>query len=276
MTAAVTAVDLVVPSPAENGNTSGCEAADFVGFPAGTIALMQRGSCSFRVKVENARAAGAAGAIIFNEGNPGRTATVSGTLNPPQVALPAVGATFALGVELSNGALDGPTGVTVRLRTDVIAEDRTTHNVIAETSGGDPESVIVVGAHLDSVTRGPGINDNGSGSAAILEIAKVFQAQKREPRNKLRFIWFGAEEVGLLGSTHYVNNLSQAERDRIRLMLNFDMIGSPNFVRFVYDGDNSSFPPGPNAMQGPPGSGAVEQVFLDYFEALGVLGRWHS
>jgi Zn-dependent M28 family amino/carboxypeptidase len=133
--------------------------------------------------------------------------------------------------------------------------------VIAETPGGDPNHVIVIGAHLDSVSRGPGINDNGSGSATILEVAEVFAAQGRVPRNKLRFAWWSAEEQSLIGSTFYVNSLSQAEKDKIELNLNFDMIGSPNFVRFVYDGNNSA---GGGAV-GPAGSGAIEQVFLDYF-----------
>jgi len=271
VTAAVSAVDLVVPSPAPNASTSGCEAADFAGFPAGNIALMQRGTCTFRVKALNALAAGASGAIIFNEGNPGRTAIIFGTLSPPVVGLPTVGATFALGDNLRNGVLTGPTGVTIRLKTDVLAENRSTRNVIAETPDGDPNRVVVVGAHLDSVTRGPGINDNGSGSATILEVAEQFAAQGREARNKLRFMWYGAEEFGLIGSTFYVNSLSQAERDRIELMLNFDMVGSPNFVRFVYDGDNSAFPPGPGGVQpGPPGSKEIEQVFLDYFAGVGL------
>ena len=270
VTAQVWAVDLVVPSPAPNASTSGCQAEDFAGFPAGAIALMQRGTCTFRTKFENARAAGAAGVIIFNEGNPERTGLFPVTLGAPPASLPAVFATFALGTELSNGGLNGQTGVTVRLKTDVVYEVRSTSNIIAETPGGDPTSVIVVGAHLDSGTTGPGINDNGSGSAAILEVAKIFQAQERKPRNKLRFIWFGAEEVGLIGSTHYVNSLSEAERDQIRLLLNFDMVGSPNFVRFVYDGDNSSFTAGPGVTQYPPGSGEIERVFLDYFQALGL------
>lgn len=269
VTAPVVAVDLVVPSPAPNASTSGCEAADFAGFPAGAIALIQRGSCTFRLKAINAAAAGAVGVVIFNEGNPGRTGVIFGTLGPPQVAIPVVGTTFALGDNLRNGVLNGATGVMARLRTDVIAETRTTRNVLAETPGGDPGRVVVVGAHLDSVSRGPGINDNGSGSATILEVAEVFAAQARETRNKLRFIWFGAEEFGLIGSAYYVNALSQAERDAIALMLNFDMIGSPNFVRFVYDGNNSTFPP-PGAQVGPAGSGAIEQLFLDYFAAVGL------
>lgn len=109
--------------------------------------------------------------------------------------------------------------------------------------------------------------------AVDLEIAEVFAAQARDTRNKIRFMWFGAEEFGLLGSRAYVNSLSQAERDRIELMLNFDMIGSPNYVRFVYDGDNSEFPPGPGAAVGPPGSGEIERVFADYFSAQGLASE---
>lgn len=269
VTAPLVAVDLLVPSPAENSSTSGCEPADYAGFPAGAIALVQRGTCTYRIKAENALAAGAVGVIAFNEGNPGRTALFTGTLNPPRFSIPVVGIPTSLGNTLRNGVLNGPTGRTIRLRTDTIAENRTTRNVIAETRGGNPNSIVVVGAHLDSVSRGPGINDNGSGAATILEVAKVFERQDRDPRNKVRFIWFGAEESGLLGSNYYVSNLSEAERARIKLNLNFDMIGSPNFVRFVYDGDNSAFGP-PNATIGPPGSGEIERVFRDYFASQGL------
>ena len=97
----------------------------------------------------------------------------------------------------------------------------------------------MAGAHLDSVLAGPGINDNGSGSATILEAARA--ARQHKPQNTLRFAWWGAEESGLVGSTNYVNGLSQAEKDRIALYLNFDMIGSPNYVFMVYDADQSSF-----------------------------------
>jgi Zn-dependent M28 family amino/carboxypeptidase len=268
VTAAVTAVDLNLPST--GGSTSGCDAADFAGFAAGTIALMQRGTCTFRQKADNALAAGAVGVIIFNEGNdPGRVGVLSGTLSPPLFSLPAVGTTFALGLELNGGVNNGPTGVTVHLKTDTVAENRTTRNVIAETPAGDANHVIVIGAHLDSVSRGPGINDNGSGSAGILEIAETFASQMRDTRNKLRFEWYSAEEEGLIGSTFYVNSLSQAEKDQIELMLNFDMIGSPNFVRFVYDGNNS----GGGGSVGPPGSGAIEQSFLDYFAGVGLANE---
>jgi Zn-dependent M28 family amino/carboxypeptidase len=281
-TAAVTAVDLFLPpspvgppDPAYVPSTSGCEAADFAGFPVGTIALVQRGLCPFAQKAELAAAAGAVAVIVFNEGNPGRTNRVDGTLGGPVAhSAPVIGTTFAIGEDLANGVLNGPTGSTAHVSVDRDFEVRTTHNVIAETPDGDANNVIVIGAHLDSVPRGPGINDNGSGSATILEIAEVFAAQDREPRNKLRFMWFGAEEFGLLGSEAYVDSLSLAERDQIAAMLNFDMVGSPNMVRFVYDGDNSAFPPAPGLVQeGPPGSEEIERVFVDYFDALGLASE---
>jgi Zn-dependent M28 family amino/carboxypeptidase len=271
VTAEVVAVKLIVPSPEPNTATSGCAAADFAGFPAGRIALVQRGTCTFRTKAEHALAAGALGVILFNEGNAHRSGLFSIDLGRPLFSLPVVGTTFAVGDELRNHVLDGPTGVVALLRTDAIAVDRPTHNVIAETREGDPTRVVVIGAHLDSVFEGPGINDNGSGSAVILEVAEVYAAQHRRPRNKLRFIWFGAEEPGLVGSTFYVDSLTQTERDHVLAMLNFDMVGSPNFVRFVYDGDNSAFPAGQDGvLAGPPGSGIIEQVFLDYFASRGL------
>jgi Zn-dependent M28 family amino/carboxypeptidase len=273
VTASVTAVDIIIHTGADNTSNSGCEATDFAGFPAGSIALMQRGTCSFRAKADNATAAGASAAIIFNEGNnAGRTGVIFGTLAPPATvaAIPVVGTSFAAGDELRGGVTNGPTGVTAHVKVDRTAETATTHNVIAETPTGNPNRVVVVGAHLDSVSRGPGINDNGSGSGMILEIAEVFAAQGRVADNKIRFAWWGAEELGLIGSTFYVNSLSEAEQDQILLNLNFDMVGSPNFVRFVYDGNNSTFPVGPGVQPGPAGSGAIEQIFLDYFAAMGL------
>ncbi len=242
---------------AGSGAGSGCEADDFAGFPAGDIALVRRGGCTFRQKTDNATAAGAVAVLVYNN-VPG---VINGRLNPPETlaAIPSLGLTDALGQQL----LDSP-GAIVRVRTDTVAYSFNTRNVFAETPDGDPGNVVMVGAHLDSVRAGPGINDNGSGSAAILETA--LQMSKVKPSNKVRFAWWGAEESGLVGSTYYVTHLTQAELDRIALYLNFDMIGSPNFVRFVYDGDNSTGA----GTTGPPGSDVIEERFIGYFQSVGL------
>ncbi|HXV98941.1 MAG TPA: M28 family metallopeptidase, partial [Anaerolineae bacterium] len=237
---------------------------DFEGFIPGNIALVQRGTCFFSTKVVNAQAAGAAGVVIFNEGQPGRIDAFTGTLGGPVATVPAVMANYAIGEELFN--LDQAGDVSVHLATSTESETRETVNVLADTRRGDDDHVIVVGAHLDSVTAGPGINDNGSGTAAILEIALQMAELKIRPLNRVRFAFWGAEESGLLGSIDYVSTLPEKELDKIALNLNFDMVGSPNFVRFVYDGDGSAGLSDP----GPPGSAEIEQVFLDYFEEQGL------
>ena len=257
LTAPVTAVD------ASSGD-SGCEAADFAGFPAGHIALVQRGACAFRIKTDNATAAGAAAVLIFNNIPGGLNGTLGvGGLS----AIPSLGLTQALGQELLTLS-----GLTMHVVTDTAAQPLTTRNVLAETPSGDPNNVVMVGAHLDSVTTGAGINDNGTGSAAILETA--IQLARTPLRNKVRFAWWSAEESGLVGSRHYVTTLPAAELDKIALYLNFDMVGSPNFVRFVYDGDSSSsggVSPAGCLEHCTAGSGAIESVFNGYFsEVAGV------
>jgi Zn-dependent M28 family amino/carboxypeptidase len=211
----------------------------------------------------NAQTAGASAVVIFNEGQPGRTAVIAGTLGTPDFTIPVVGAAFALGEETHTLLGSGP--VTFHVVTSTISEIRETANVLADTPGGDPNRVVVQGSHLDSVLPGPGINDNGSGSAYNLESAIQLAKKNIKPKNKIRFAWWGAEELNLLGSAHYVNSLSDDEFAKILLNLNFDMIASPNYVRFVYDGDGSDTP-----TPGPPGSAAIEQVFLDYFASRGL------
>jgi Zn-dependent M28 family amino/carboxypeptidase len=138
-------------------------------------------------------------------------------------------------------------------------------NVLAETRSGDPRNVVMAGAHLDSVQRGPGINDNGSGTAALLELAQ--QMAKVKPVNKVRFAFWGAEESGLLGSTAYVADRTPEQLDDITLYLNFDMVGSPNHVFFVYDGDNSD---GVGAGPGPAGSAEIEKTFEAFYSSRGI------
>ena len=264
-TASLVPVDVQIPpGPTPSSSTSGCEASDFVGFPTGAIALLQRGTCTFEVKATNAQAAGATGAVIFNEGQPGRTGVLAGTLGNPTVTIPVLGATFAIGAELVALARAGVVTATVAATTDSDL-DRETTNIIADTPEGNADETVVVGAHLDSVVAGPGINDNGSGSAGILEIAEEMSELDVELRQKVRFAFWGAEESGLLGSEHYVNSLDDGAFGELYANLNFDMIGSPNYVRFVYDGDGSDTP-----SAGPPGSAQIEQIFNSYFASQGL------
>ena len=277
VTASVTPVDINLVPP--RANTSGCQGAyteaavgaaivadpggpdDFAGFPAGNIALIQRGGCSFALKAYNAQAAGAGAMVLFNQGDtPARSTLIVGTLvvaagTPGPVTIPVVGGSFAAGASLAQA------GSTARVVVEA-PRNVTQVNVLAESQGGDPNNVVMAGAHLDSVQAGPGINDNGSGSAALIEVAE--QMSKVTPRNKVRFAWWGAEESGLIGSTQYVAGLSQAERDRITLYLNFDMIGSPNHVFFIYDGDNSD---NVGAPAGPAGSAEIEKTFESFFNS---------
>jgi Zn-dependent M28 family amino/carboxypeptidase len=263
----VPTINVVIPATEEPSSASGCTVADYV--PASAtepqVALIQRGTCTFAEKVAAAIEAGYDAAVIFNEGNPGRTEILSGVTLGGQVDIPVVGISYEDGVALYEATQAGP--VIVAVSTDVLAETRTTTNVLADSPVGNPDKVIVVGAHLDSVLEGPGINDNGSGVSVILETAIQGAKLKINPRQQVRFAFWGAEESGLLGSNYYVDNLSDAELSSIYANLNFDMLGSPNYVRFVYDGDGSDDPDG---VSGPPGSAQIESLFNDYFAGRGL------
>lgn len=254
--------DTILPPTAEPSSNAGCEAGDFPAEVAGNIALIQRGTCTFEIKANNAIDAGAVGVIIFNEGQEGRTDSLGGTLGNP-FDIPIVFTSFEVGEELYNLSQEEG-GVTVHLVTETVNEVRETYNVLADTSG-NPKRTVVVGAHLDSVLEGPGIQDNGTGSAAILEVAEEFAELDIDPRNRVRFAWWGGEESGLLGSEYYVSQLSKRQLANHLLNLNFDMIGSPNYVRFVYDGDGDE-----TGTKGPSGSGWIERIFLNYFESQGL------
>ena len=264
VTGNVIPVDIVL-APPRDPVTSGCEASDFVGLDfSGTadIALIQRGTCEFGVKAINAQTAGAEAVIIFNQGNTElRSGLVTGTLfgiNQTPLSIPVVGASFADGEALAAA------GSTARVRVD-LPESRPQVNVIAELAGRTDGNVVMAGAHLDSVQAGPGINDNGSGSSALLEVAQ--QIAKVKPENTLRFAWWGAEESGLLGSRAYVAGLDQAGLDEIALYLNFDMVASPNYIFMVYDGDESGFP-APVVV--PEGSVQIEDFFESFYTSRGI------
>jgi len=269
VTEALQAVDLVLPpGPTASTSNSGCEPEDFADFVEGNIALIQRGTCDFSVKAHNAFLAGAVGVIIFNEGQEGRTETLAGTLGDAfSDPIPVIGTSFEIGNELA--ALLAAGEVIIHLATDTLIElDVPTQNLIAETPTGRDDRVVMAGAHLDSVPEGPGIEDNGTGSATLLETALQIAELGIEPRNTIRFAWWGAEEAGLIGSQFYVDSLTKSEAKDIELYLNFDMIGSPNYARFVYDGDGSAF-----GIRGPAGSHAIEEVFEEFFASQGLASE---
>jgi hypothetical protein len=226
------------PDPNGSTSTSGCTGADFdTATMSGKVALVQRGGCNFGVKVLNAQAAGATGVIIFNEGNPGRTGVINGSLvdangNPIVPTIPVAFTSFDIGKSLWDEFQAGAAPTTSLDIHVVIDPARDDWNVIAESKGGDPDNVLVVDAHLDAI-YGAGMLDNASGSAAILDIAE--QLKNVTPRNKLRFIWFGGEELGLLGSKFYVNNLTSTQANHIFYDLDADVLATPNYSIGVLD-----------------------------------------
>lgn len=230
VTAPIGAVGLRLEADPPAASGSGCEAGDFRRFERGSVALVRRGTCTFQTKVDNAVAAGALGVVIMNEGTPGRTDAFAGQLQR-LAPVPVVGVSYAYGRTLDPAMQGG--AVSVRVGVDAVSGRRPTRNVLAETGSGGRGPSIIVGAHLDSVPEGPGINDNASGSAVVLEAALRAAPHLARSGAAVRFAFWGAEEVGLVGSRHHLASLSDEERARIELYVNLDMVGSVNFVRYV-------------------------------------------
>lgn len=203
---------------------NGCTEGEFAGLGEGEVPVVGRGDCFFRVKAANAERAGARGLVVLDD-SPTRRGVPSGTLTAPGIGIPVVLATDA--------ALDGEE---VSLTVRASSRTRESVNVIAEPPGREGERVVMAGGHLDSAPGGPGINDNGSGTAALIEIAEAIRANP--PGATVRLAFWGAEEAGLVGSRHYVRSLSRAERHRIAGYINLDQVGSPNAAPELYsDGD---------------------------------------
>ncbi|MCX4824177.1 M28 family metallopeptidase [Streptomyces sp. NBC_01142] len=240
-------------------DTSGCEPADYAsGTFTGKVALIKRGGCTFGAKQAAAAGAGATGAIIYNN----TEGALGGTLGDPATGkIPTGGITKAEGEQLVADLAKGAVNISFEIRQ--LQQKRVTNNVIAETRGGNAANTVMLGSHLDSVTAGPGINDNGSGSAGLLEVAEELAKKEKRPPNKVRFAWWSAEENGLLGSEAYVANLSELGKKEIKLYLNFDMIASPNYGLFVYDGDNSD---GVGSGPGPAGSAQLERDINEFLD----------
>ncbi|KAH6697272.1 aminopeptidase Y [Plectosphaerella plurivora] len=243
----------------------GCNGTD--DFPTeveGNIALVSRGPqngmCPFAVKSANAGAAGAVGLIIFDHvlGAPPFNGVLAAEDPPQGQMVPTSSVSNLMGLGLAARLRANDTITVDRFYTATNGEVLYSQNIIATTTRGDPDNILFVGAHLDSVGEGPGMNDNGSGSIAILEVA--LQLGKYITNSTVRFAWWTAEEAGLLGSTHYVETAEPEELLKVRMYLNFDMVASGNGILGVYDGDGSDF-----GLGGPPGSGEAEVLYEEYF-----------
>jgi peptidase M28-like protein/PA domain-containing protein len=272
---------IVIPPTPTPSSSSGCTMGDFSGFVPGRIALIQRGTCFFGEKVLNAQAAGASGVIIFNEGNPDRTAVFAGSLqdaagNPIIPTVPVAFTSFEIGSNLLSQyqqAVQAGTALPVMTLTiqALVKPNADDYNVIAESKGGDKNHVLVIDAHLDAI-YGAGMLDNASGSATILDIAQ--QMKNVTPRNKLRFIWFGGEELGLLGSSYYINNLSKTELSHIGYDLDADVTATPNYIIGVLDPAAPDFfgrtvsTKFPNRVYKP--STVSRDQAIEYFDSIGL------
>ena len=266
---------IILPPTSSPSSASGCSPDDFSGFVPGNIALIQRGTCRFGQKVLNAEANGAAGVVIFNEGQPDRQDLILGSLidaagNPFVPNIPVAFTSFAVGNALYQELADQPVNLTVSVPA-TFRPNADDYNVIAESKGGDKNHVLVVDAHLDAI-YGAGMLDNASGSSTILDIARMMK--NVNPTNKLRFIWFGGEELGLYGSTYYVNSLSQSEASRIGFDLDSDVTATRNYTIGILD------PAGPDFFGRAPTQTFPSRVYkpsqmsrdmaINYFDSIGM------
>lgn len=230
----------------------GCDASDYPANVTGNIAFVLRGTCSFGAKSELAGKAGAVAAVVYNQDD----GELSGTLGTPS---PDHVATFGL-----SGKEGGPIAEKLKAggTVDAIAyidsevKQIETTNIIAQTVEGDPDNCVMLGGHSDSVSEGPGINDDGSGSLTLLEVAT--QLTNYSVNNCVRFAWWAGEEEGLLGSDYYVDVLPEEENLKIRLFMDYDMMGSPNFAYQVYNATNAA---------NPEGSEQLRDLYVNWYKA---------
>lgn len=253
-----------VSAPLDPPEGDGCSSNAFNGFPRGSIALLERSTCAFDVQIANARAAGAAAAILYNDEGGAYEARLAAPATIPVVGV----VSNQIGSELLRRfASGGEPHARIAIRT------HTTHgvdyNLIADSPFGDPNAVVVVDAHLDAI-YGAGMLDNASGSTTIIEVA--LNLAKTPAHNRLRYIWFGGEELGLLGSHYYTQHLSQSELRRIAFDVDADVTATPNFDVLIADARRAS-----NVMHFPPNvvpqSKLGNDYFADYFKNSGIVFR---
>lgn len=233
----------------------GCLAENYPAGVEGNIALIRRGTCAFGLKSTMAGRAGAIAAVIYNNENGSLQATL-GTPDADQVATFGIDLTEAepiIKTLQSGGSVDATAYI------DSVVSNIITKNVIFQTIEGDPDNCVMLGAHSDSVSAGPGNNDDGTGTLTLIEVA--IQLTKFRVNNCVRFAWWSAEEEGLLGSDYYAENLSTEENLKVRLFMDYDMLASPNFAYQVYNATNAA---------NPVGSEELRNLYVDWYEAQGL------
>ncbi|KAF7592366.1 hypothetical protein BBP40_000350 [Aspergillus hancockii] len=241
-----------VHAPVVAVSNFGCQASDFPSDVSGSVAFISRGTCPFGTKSDLAGKAGAVAAVVYNN----EKGSLSGTLGTPT---PDNVATWGLSDEdaapvlkkLKKGEMVEAMAY-MDARVDII----NTTNIIAQTTEGDPENCVMLGGHSDSVAEGPGINDDGSGSLTLLELATLLTQYR--VNNCVRFAWWAGEEEGLLGSDYYVSVLTPEENLKIRLFMDYDMLGSPNFAYQVYNATNAV---------NPVGSEELRDLYTEFYDA---------
>ncbi len=247
-------------------DTPGCSASDYDGLPArGAVVVVDRGICPFTQKLAAATERGAVAMIVVDNVD---EKTMGGTLGESAtVTIPVVSVTKADGAQLRTKR------GTATLKINANVRNLIARNVIAQTTTGSTDNVVMTGAHLDSVPEGPGINDNGSGVAAVLETA-LQMGSAPQVRNAVRFAFWGAEELGTVGSEKYIESLNIDQLRDIALYLNFDMLASPNPGYFTYDGDQSA-PPRRDAPTARIAEGAagIERTLVEYLKTAGKTAQ---
>ncbi|BDB40284.1 MULTISPECIES: M28 family metallopeptidase [Mycobacterium] len=250
---------------APEGDSPGCTPGDYDRLPVqGAVVVVGRGACQFAQKEDAAAQRGAVALIVVDNVD---EQSMGGTLGAnTDVKIPVVSVTRSVGYQLRSKS--GP--ATIKLNAET--KSFKARNVIAQTKTGSSTDVVMAGAHLDSVPEGPGINDNGSGVAAVLETA-VQLGNSPQVHNAVRFAFWGAEELGLIGSRNYVESLDLEGLKNIALYLNFDMLASPNPGYFTYDGDQSL----PLDQRGQPvvpeGSAGIERMLVNYLKLSGKTAQ---
>ncbi|KAJ3041941.1 Leucyl aminopeptidase yscIV [Rhizophlyctis rosea] len=236
----------------------------------GKIALIARGNCEFTNKASLAGMLGASAALIYNTPDYADPDDVlAASVSSSSISIPVAGLSYDQGSDLLNQtSTSNDTEVTLKVQS--ISEYRTTSNVIAQTHTGDPNNIVMIGAHSDSVPAGPGINDNGSGIITLIELMKT--VGKYTTHNAIRFAWWSAEEFGMIGSWNYVDSLSPDELAKIKLYINLDMVASPNYVISTTDFDGSTVTP----VGETPATGVIENKFNEYFQSIGQAAVSYS